>query len=460
MTRTRFSRRDFLRMTGATTGLVLLAACGSGGGGQQATGTDAPAASAREGGASPGAEPTTLITNNQYFNTERYPTYPHRYRAALDAGGLDWLTIEHEQVDDTALEPRMAAGDAPDIIFLYPELALPWAARNQLVDLTSSIDADAEWKADHDAFIASMLDGYRLDTALYGIPFAAEAQACSYIAHHFEEAGVETPNEVGADAFTFEKFREMNLGLAEAGFPGFFAHTGFNSGLGDIVTSMGGNYFSEDGTRSLVNEPGFVAAVEFQYQLLQDGGAVDGIQLARDGQWVAAALSNELASTIIAGDWAWGWAHKTNLEGGLWDPIMFYIPSGSAGRRAIAHSAGQGAYTTSGKRDAQMAFLKFSMTQAYQQIGAELYEEAPLFPSRLDAVDPIFERDLLPEFFPTLFEGTVASPATPVLNPYPIFGYMDDAFAQLWSGADTRPVQVVMDALHERVQADLDASSR
>ena len=448
-------------MAGAATGAAVLVACGAGGDSEEPVDVSGVSTEATQASSEPAApEETTLVTNNQYFNTEQYPTYPHSYRAALDAAGLTWLTVQHQQVDDTALEPRMAAGDAPDIIFLYPELALPWAARNQLADLTPDIEADAEWKTNHDQFIPAMLGGYKLGNALYGIPFAAEAEACSYVPHHFEEAGIETPNDVGADAFTFDKFREMNLALGEAGYPGFFADTTFNSGLGDIVTSMGGNYFSEDGTRALLNEPGFVSAVEFQYQLLQDGGAVDGIQLARDGQWVAAALSNELASTIIAGDWAWGWAHKTNIEAGVWDPIMFYIPSGSAGRRPIAHSAGQGAYTGSSKTDAQRAFLKFSMTREYQQIGAELYEEAPLFPSRIDASDPIFERELLPEFFPTLFEGSVPSPATPVLNPYPIFGYMNDTFAQVWSGSDTRPIQTVMDELNERVQADLDASAQ
>ncbi|GAB4437967.1 MAG: hypothetical protein Kow00120_05430 [Anaerolineae bacterium] len=437
------TRRTFLKMAGAAGGAALAA---SGGAGALADAFKAPARQ----------ETVTLTSNDFYLGGPGFEPIAEAYREVLDAAGLDWIQYEYQQADTTTLETRMAAGDAPDLIYVYPELAQPWAARNQLVSLTPHIDADPDWKADVEAFIPSMNAGYTYNGELYALTTAAEAECCSFNPDRFAAKGVDSPSAVGAEAFTLEKFREMNCAIADDEMGGYFGHMEFNQGLGDIVACFGGQYFSEDGTQALLNTPEFVAAVEYVAGMVRDGCAIDGIQSTRDGQWVAAALANQLCATVIAGDWAWGWAHKTQLEAGEFQPEMFYIPSGPAGRIPIAHSAGVALYASTSNMDAGLAFMKFGFTKEFQEVAAKMYEVAPQFPARTDAADPIFDNELLPAFFTELFEGSIPSPFTPVINPYPLYGYMYDMWADVFKGNDTRPIQEVQDEMNDRVQRDLD----
>jgi ABC-type glycerol-3-phosphate transport system substrate-binding protein len=270
---------------------------------------------------------------------------------------------------------------------------------------------------------------------------------------------VPNPTEVGKDAFTFDKFAEMIAGVADDTMKGFFAMPENNQSLGDILAGNGGAYFSADGKKALLNTPEFITSVEYLNNLVKSGAALNGVQSNKDGQWVAAALANKLVASIIAGDWAWGWAHKTQLEKKEFEPEMFYIPSGPKGRHPIAHSAGIGIFASSKVIDAAMKFVRIGFTKEFQTIAADQYEVAPQFPGRADAAGPIFAKKLLPDFFPQLFEGGVPSATTPVINPNAIFGYMDDAYNAMFKGTDTRSVKDIQEELNTRVQKDLDAAA-
>lgn len=444
------SRRAFLKMAGTATGGLILAACTP-----QATSapTQAPA------GPTAAPSPVTLSSNDFYLGGPGFEPIATEYRKVMDAAGLDWLKYEYQQADTTTLETRMAGGDAPDLIYVYPELAQPWAARKQLVSLTPAINADATWKKDVDTFIKSMNDGYTYQGELYALTTAAEAECCAYNPDQFKKQGVKTPAEVGKDAFTLDKFAEMMGQVGDDKMKGFFAMMEFNQSLGDIVSGYGGQYFSDDGKQALLNTPEFIAAVEYEANMVKNGSALNGIQSNKDGQWVAAALANQLVAAVIAGDWAWGWAHKTQLEAKVFEPEMFYIPSGPKGRNPIAHSAGVAVFAQTKHKDGAMTFMKFGFTKEFQEVAAKMYEVAPQFPARIDASGPIFDKQLLPDFFTQLFDGSIPSPYTPVLNPYPVYGYMYDMWDAVFKGNDTRAIKDVQDEMNARVQKDLDSAA-
>lgn len=447
------SRRAFLKMAGTATGGVVLAACAP-------AATSAPgAAPAASSGPTAVPSPVTLTTGNQFWSGPGFESIGAEFRKRMDAAGLDWLKVDYQLTDTTTLETRMAAGDAPDLIYVYPELVIPWAARKQLVSLTSGINADAVWKKDADVFIKSMNDAYTLKGELYALCMAAEAECTSFNPDIFKAKGVKTPTEVGKDAFTLEKFAEMNAAISDDKVHGYFAAMEMNQGLGDIASAYGGQYFSDDGRKAMFNTPEFISAVDYNDKMVKAGHALNGIQSAKDGQWVAAALSNGLVGTIIAGDWAWGWAHKSQLEAKVFDPEMFYVPSGPNGRKPIAHSAGMSIFHATKHMDAALTFMKFGFTKEFQEVNAVMYEVVPQFPARIDAAGSIFERKLLPDFFSTLFEGSIPSPATPTMNPYAAFGYMNDMWSALFNGTDKRSVKEVMDEMNARVQKDMDAGA-
>jgi ABC-type glycerol-3-phosphate transport system substrate-binding protein len=202
-----------------------------------------------------------------------------------------------------------------------------------------------------------------------------------------------------------------------------------------------------------------MAALEYCVDLVKDGWAANGIELAKQGEWICLAFANQRGAGGIAGDWCWGWAHKTQLERNEFAPEMFYTPSGPAGRHPLAHSAGESIYIKTGDLDAALAYLKFGFTREYQEATAKHYEEAPRYPARHDAAGPILEKDLLPDFFPDLFEDSWASPATPAINFMGIIGYWYDTWNAVLKGEDTRSLDQVQQELQERTQRDLDAAA-
>ena len=417
----KLSRRDFIRFAGIVTSSAALAAC--------AQKTPAPEPTKVPEAAKPAApapttapaamKPTTLTTNTQYWNPQQWPKSVATYNQMLKDNGFDWLTMTHDATDPTTLEVRLAAGDAPDILFVYPELAIPWAARKQLVPLTAAINADPAWKKDVDTCIKSMNDGYTWKGELWGVTIAAEAECYSFNPKQFEKKGVKKPSEIGKDAFTIDKFVEMTRALTDGPndkplgdkpMPGFIGGSlSFNESFGDLLYAIGGKYFSEDGKKSLLNSPEFVETAKLVSGLVKDGVALNVIESSAQGEWTCLAMANNHGAAVIAGDWCWGWVHKTQLERKEWEPEMFYVPSGCAGRHPLAHSAGETVYAKTKNKDACMAYMKLAFTKPYQESTAKTYEEAPRYPARHDAAGPILEKKLLPDFF-ARYSTTVGPP--------------------------------------------------
>jgi|GEM_PF-2360474 len=465
----KISRRDFIKIAGLVTGSAALAACG-----QKATPepTKAPEAAKPAAPApttAPAAKkPATLTTNTQYWNPQQWPKSVTTYQQMLKDNGFDWLTVNFEASDATTLETRMAAGDAPDILFVYPELAIPWAARNQLLSLTEAINADPEWKKDVDTCIKSMNDGYTWKGNLYAVTIAAEAECYSYNPKQFENKGVKKPAEIGKDAFTIEKFVEITKALTDGPNdkplgdkpqPGWIGgDLGYNSGFGDLLYAIGGKYFSEDGKKSLLNSAEFIETAELAKMLVQGGWALNAIESTAQGEWHCLALANQHGASVIAGDWCWGWVHKTQLERKEFQPEMYYVPSGRAGRHPLAHSAGESIYSKTKNKDAALAYMKLAFTKPYQEATAKTYEEAPRYPARHDANGPISALKILPDFFGTLFDDSWASPTTPMINFMGILGYWGDTMKAVLNGSDTRPLKEVFEELNTRTQKDMDAA--
>lgn len=464
----RKSRRDLLRLGFGAASLAVLAACSPA---AAPANTPATTTDSSSGEVVPTAAPATgskvpvaLSHTAWSWNPEGFKEFPAEYDKVLAANDLGHISLAYQQVDDAALGARMASGDAPDLLYVYPETSQPYAARNQILSLQSAINADPEWKANVDTFIKVMNDGFTRRGELIGICVTAEAENTCYNPLPFEKLGVPTPDQIGADAWTIDKLKETARAVTEeSGNPamkGFFASMEFNQSLGDFVASHGGDWFSDDGRKALFNTPEFVTSTEVLVSMVKEGSALNGIQSAVDGQWVAAALSNQLVATAVAGDWAWGWAHKAQLEEKKFQPVMFHIPSGPQGRIPIAHSAAMALYSQSKNREPGLEFLKLAATKEFQEVHAKLYEVSPQYPARHDAATPIFDKKLLPEFFPQLFENAIPSPFTEVLNPYPMFGYMYDMLNAVFKGRDTRPLQEVMDEMTTRAQKDLDAAAQ
>jgi ABC-type glycerol-3-phosphate transport system substrate-binding protein len=455
------SRRQFLKLAGTMAGGALLAACSPA---ATSAPTQAPAATSAGAATQVPSGPTampaaaTLSTNEPNFGPGSEPIIA-AYNKVLQDTGNSWLTIKYEQADTTTLETRMAAGDAPDLIYVYPELAQPWAARKTLTSLTSAINADPGWKADADAFIAGTALGNSYKGELYAVTTAAEPQCVAYNPDQFKKHNVPTPAEVGKDAFTLDKFTDLVKQVSDDSMKGYYTMPEFGQGLGDILAGKGGNYFSEDGKTALLTSPEFVETVQYHLDLVKSGAGLNGVQSNKDGQWVAAALGNRLVASVMAGDWAWGWALKTQLDKKEFTPELYLLPAGPKGRHGAEHTAGIAISSATKQMDAALKFVRLAFTKAFQQVAAEQYEVSPRFPGRVDAADSLFSSKLLPDFYPQLFDGWVPMAVTPVINPNAIFGYMDDTYNAMFKGTDTRSVADIQADLQKRVQSDLDAAA-
>ncbi|MBV7332509.1 sugar ABC transporter substrate-binding protein [Chloroflexi bacterium TSY] len=249
-------RRHFLQLAGAASGITLLAACQP---------TVAPTGSDVSADDSPATEGIQL----EYLGYDPDEVHAEAFGKFKDiAPDVDLLispTIGSWPEMLAKINARIAAGDPPDIAIVAtygpPRI---WSKKDILLDLQPLLDADPDY-AD-DPVSPALLQLYRVEGKLYGLPKDYVTHAVIYNKGLFDEAGVDYPEDGWTWADCLEKAQALTSGEGQQKVYGWMTQTGPWANEHWMWANEGPGYFDRwhwDLTTPTANDPKNIEALQW-----------------------------------------------------------------------------------------------------------------------------------------------------------------------------------------------------
>jgi raffinose/stachyose/melibiose transport system substrate-binding protein len=272
------------------------------------------------------------------------------------------ITVYENEAFKTAIEPRLQAGDPPDLFQSWGGGELAQQVDAGLVqDVTDDVEP---WIGDLNQGAVGL---YQVDDAQYGVPFDLGMVGFWYNTDLFEQAGIDAPPE------TWDELLEDVQTLKDAGI------TPIAVGMGDKWPGMfywaylalrigGAEAFPAPGEEADFDSETFVEAGERLQELIEMEPFQDGFQAAvwdgAGGQ--AATMATGGAAMMLMGQWAPGTINANSPDGnGLGDALgWFPFPEveGGDGNSAQEFGGGNGFAVGADAPPEAIEFLEFIST--------------------------------------------------------------------------------------------------
>ena len=192
----------------------------------------------------------------------------------------------------TLIQTRIAAGTPPDLFTLSDVNAPDLMAAGVLMPLDEWIERDG---VDLDDFYPNLLDAFRHEGKLYGLPKDYNTLGLFYNKDMLAEAGVSPPK-------TWEELRDAAEKLTDrdAGRYGLCLTPDMARWL-PFLYQAGGEYLDAEGEALLVNSLEAREALDFYAGLVRDGIATRPDQVG--ATWAGEAFGRGLVAMVLEGGW-------------------------------------------------------------------------------------------------------------------------------------------------------------
>ncbi|MCL4509090.1 MAG: sugar ABC transporter substrate-binding protein [Chloroflexi bacterium] len=169
----------------------------------------------------------------------------------------------------TAIQTRMAGGDAPDAYYLEPGHVVSLRCRHALLNLTPYVARD---KFDLSDFYPGGPVEYTIDEKLWALPRDFANQDIFYNVDLFKKANIPLPPaKFDAKGWTFADFlgacQRLTSGSGATKTYGFAVPQGFRAYM-MFVWSNGGDIVSQDDKKATINQPDAVEGLQFLEDLI------------------------------------------------------------------------------------------------------------------------------------------------------------------------------------------------
>ena len=241
--------------------IAVLAACGSSG-----NGDDGGSAA---GGGGEKVE-VTLWTHTHPPMIELFKKLISEYEAKHPN-----VTIKYEQIPNTEFATKMLTalsnGSGPDIINMDDSaLRGEYIPKNLLAPIDPAGFGAGSAKEIESRYVPGTLDGAKgKDGQLYGVPSEFNATAFAINTAHFKDAGLDPNNPPK----TWDDVAAYGKKLVAAGHEGFnflYLHSGwYTQQLQTLLNETGGSILSPDGTKSALEDPNSVKALDIWNTLIR-----------------------------------------------------------------------------------------------------------------------------------------------------------------------------------------------
>jgi len=387
---TQLSRRSWLRLAGSMAAVGLLAACG----GTNAA-TTSPAASAATSASSQAATSSSAAVAAT-SSAQPQPANPTPKAGAVQVIMHSWL----EDPNDTFWGPEIqkfeqanpniqiirqwfprgdmhtkeltlsATGQIGDLVRinvapLCPELQ----AKNVLQPLDTFINQDATWKtSDHSQFWPANVAMYTIQGKQWGYPMVGHPGCLQYYLNTdmLTKLGVKIPDASSGFKWTIDDAVQMFKTATQTGSDGRVSVYGIQSCLGGegavgVLRAFGGNYYSADGKKMLINSKESIAGLTWLSDLFNKYKVEEPLQANPDptqlfpNQTLAVFVSTSFQAT-----------NMTNLVGSKFKFTVVPPPIGPSGKFATQVSSdGIGMSKSSKHPNEAWQALKFILSQQF-----------------------------------------------------------------------------------------------
>ena len=259
------------------------------------------------------------------------------------------------------IQTMIASGDAPDVIVLGLE-GVAFMAMNDLgLPMNDYIESHPEEvEAIHmDAISDDLLDIFRVDGKLYGVPYEANSVVTHIRKDIFEEAGVALPE----DNWTWDQFMEIcdQIKKADLGVYPFGVPTNFFC-LQGLLYSEGGSPLNDDWTEAAINSE----QCNKVFQFLQDA-------IWKNGYAPQPSDTISDVELFVQGKTAMGWWGRWVSDdynaSELYDTVyVTNVPAGAAGNTTCAGSAGFVVLKTTEHPEEAMKVALWAAGETYSRV--------------------------------------------------------------------------------------------
>jgi multiple sugar transport system substrate-binding protein len=288
------SRRRLLKAAGAAGATGILAGClssggtgGQGGSGSQngstgGNGNKQPVKLSLSGWASSGTESKLLKELLRGFESS------HKNIK------VDYSPVQGKYKQK--IKTQLGAGNAPDAFYVDSSYFASFAKSGALLNLTPYIEQSDNYSTE--GFYDSLLEAFRWNGKLYGIPKDFSTLGYFYNTAMYEKAGLskapETWNELRSQ---LETLANSDVGaeapMLESGTPRLFW---------PFLYQNGGQVLTDDGSKCVVGSKECIEALEFIVQLHKDG--LIAIPTELSSSWQGMGLGKQEVAAGVTGPWA------------------------------------------------------------------------------------------------------------------------------------------------------------
>ena len=168
------------------------------------------------------------------------------------------------------MQVQMAAGEASDVLWMSGAMFLNFVQKDFFMDMTPLVEAQGLNLDDY--FLQA--DVFTYEGKVYAWPWFHTVSSCWYNKELFDEAGVDYPPTDWDKAWTWNEFLEVAQKLTKKRSDGrqqygVLVHQAFEQCWGAFVWSNGGDVLNKDLTKSTMNTPEAIEAIQYLVDLIQ-----------------------------------------------------------------------------------------------------------------------------------------------------------------------------------------------
>lgn len=426
-------RRHFTFALAATTGAMLTACSGDGGGasGDFALPEDKEISAKLNYGIWDNVQQPAMEEIIDAFN-EEYPNIE-----------VSITTAPFDQYF-TRLQTQAGSGEMPDVLWMNGPNVQLYASEGMLMPLSELLEAG---DIDPGNYPDAMNELYTMEGEQYAVPKDFDTIGLWYNKRLFDEAGVEHPS----DGWTWDDFRSaaktISDELGDQGVYGFAGGVANQALVYPAIMQAGGEIISEDGTTSGYDSSEARQAFQMLADMVEDGSS-PSVATTTDTEYYE-LFSSERAAMA----WDGNWRVATYADSPAMENIQVtHLPREQRQATPI-HGIGNAVAANTSEPEAAAAFLAFLGGEQAAIIQAEMGTANPAFTGSQDAYIASVPEFDLQVFIDAAEEYAIQYPVS--LNTAAWLNEESEYFPALISGEMT--VDEGTSALAEAMNAHLEA---